>query len=239
MADYDSGEITERERLAAQRQKEIAEFNRNSISDPTYGQLANQLANYDQANRQNAALRDVQFRQSGRKAEADRFEANRNLQNAALGLFGSLGNQAMNSSTLGNTMSMLRDRNDADNSTYWQQLTENRNAVQNAYDESYNQNQVAKNDVITNAAKAIRDIESDLAANLSNINPNLYVAPGTGEGVLNAWNPGPYEQRVDDHLAQLSGYIMPENAEQNVRPNRNTLRRNDYFSQLVNQFNRR
>ena len=239
MADYDSGEVTERERLAAERQKAIAQFNANSINDPTYGQLANQLANYDQANRQNAALRDVQKRQASRKAEADRFEAQRNLRNAALGLFGSMGNQAMNGSTLGNTISMLRDRNDADNSTYWQQLQDNRNQYDNAYDEAYNQNQVAKNDVRTNAAKAIRDIEADLSANLSNINPNLYVPPGTGEGVLNAWNPGPLEQREPDHLARLSGYLMPENAEQSIRPQRNRIRRNDYFGNMLNQFNRR
>lgn len=239
MADYDSGEITERERLAAARQKEIARFNRDSITDSTYGQLTQQLKNYDQADRQNARLRDVQLKQNERKAEADRFEAQRNLRNAALGLFGSMGNTAMNSSTLGNTMSMLRDRNDADNSVYWQQLMENRDTVLNAYDEAANQNQVARNDAITNASKAIRDLEGDLSANLSNINPNLYVSPGTGEAVLSAWGGGPGEQRKADHLAQLSGYIMPENAEQTIRPQRNRVQRNDYFGNLMNRFNRR
>lgn len=239
MADYDSGEITERERLAAARQKEIARFNRDSISDPNSGQLSQQLKNYDQANRQNAKLRDVQLKQNERKAEADRFEAQRNLRNAALGLFGSMGNTAMNSSTLGNTMSMLRDRNDADNSVYWQQLMENRDTVLNAYDEAANQNQVAKNDAIVNASKAIRDLEADLAANLSNINPNLYNTPGYGEGVLNAWVPGPLENRVGDYNAKLSGYIMPENAEQTIRPQRNRIQRNDYFGNLMNRFNRR
>ena len=239
MADYDAGDVTDRERLAAERQKEIAEFNRNSISDPTYGQLANQLATYDQANRQNARLRDVQLKQMSRKNEADRFEAQRSLRNAALGLLGSMGNQALNGSATGNAMKMLADRNDADNSTYWQQLMDNQNSVLNAYDESANQNQVAKNDTINNAAKAIRDLEGDLAANLSNINPNLYVSPGTGEGVLYAWEGGPMDQRVADHNARLSGYVMPENAEQNIRNQRNALRRNDYFGQLVNRFNNR
>lgn len=234
MADYDSGEITERERLAAERQKEIASFNAQAVRN----QLSRQLANYDQANQQNAALRDVEKKQASRKAEADRFEAQRNLRNAALGLFGSMGNQAMNSSTVGNTMSMLRDRNDADNSTYWQQLQENWNQYDNAYNEAYNQNQVAKNDATTNATKALQDIESDLSANLSNINPNLYIGPG--DAGYNFHTETFYnDNKVNPNLARLSGYLMPENAEQSIRPQRNRIQRNDYFGNMLNRFNRR
>lgn len=238
MADYDSGEVTERERLAAARQGDLARFNRDSVNN----QLDMQLAGYDQANRQNAALRDVQLKQVGRKGEADRFEAARNLRNASIGLLGSMG-QAMNGSALGNFGRMLEDRNDADNQTYWNQLQENRNSINNAYDESYNQNQVAANDAITNAAKAIRDIESDYSANLSNINPNLWIAPGTEEAQLGAWYyGGPYDQRRPDHIAQLSGYIMPENSVQEARritPRDTARTRSNYFNQLINGFNRR
>lgn len=245
MADYDSGEITERERLAAERQKEIARFNRDSVMN----QLSMQLGGYDQANQQNRKLADVQLKQNQRKNEVDRFEAQRNLRNASLGLLGSMGNTALNSSSTGNLMAMLRDRNDADNMNYWNQLQANQNAVNNAYQESENQNQVAKNDTITNAAKAIRDIESDLAANLSNINPNLYVTPGTGDAMLNAWwQGGPYDQRVGNTNPQLSGYIMPDTSVQTARQSgapaqepipRNRIQRNDYFGRLVNGFNRR
>ena len=231
--DYDEGEITPREQLAADRQKEIAARNADSVKN----QLNRQLANYDMANQQNAKLRDVQLQQASRKSEADRFEAQRNLRNATLGLLGSMGNQALNSSTLGNTMSMLRDRNDADNSIYWQQLMDNQNAVLNAYDESYNQNQVAKNDAIANAEKAIRDIEDDLAANLNNINPNLYEAPASNPSNT-FWATELYnDNKVNPHLAQLSGYIMPQNAEQAVKPQRNQIRRNDYFGNMLNRNN--
>jgi len=233
MADYDSGEITERERLAAQRQKNIASFNAQAVRN----QLDRQLANYDQANKQNAALRDVQLGQIGRKTEADRFEAARNLQNAALGLLGSM-NQGMNGSTIGNAMYMLNNRNDADNSIYWQQHTDNANQVNNAYQEALNQNQVAKNDAVTNAAKALQDLEADLSANLSNINPNLYVAPGTGNANFKS-NELYSEKSVKPNLAKLSGYLMPENTEQNVRNKRNKLLGNDYFSNMINKFNGR
>ncbi len=299
----------------ADRTSEIAEYNAGATSK----QLQNQLDNYDFANTQNANLRDTELKQASRKSEAERFEAQRNLRNAALGLFGSM-NQAMNGSTVGNTMSMLADRNDAENSTYWQNLQDNRNTIQNSYDDSVNSNNVAKRDAAINAIKALQDIQGDLssnlnniqtdlwsnignlrgdlfsnlaniasdtatsrrnlyadtAANLNNINPNLYVSPdklgsggklsssgyvvnGTNTGYLNnIFNTGDlykapgsnstiseYEKQAQKSLdsvkqnnSTLLDYIMPANAEQNVRGKRNTLLGNDYFSQLVNGFNK-
>lgn len=233
MADYDNAEVTERERLAANNLKSIADYNAKS----TLNQLANQQGNYDFANRQNRRLADVQLKQNSRKTEADRFEAMRDLQNASLGLFGSM-NQAMNGSTVGNMMRMLENRNDKDNDTYWTQHQVNQDSVNNAYDESYNQNQVAKNDAAINAEKALADMQGDLAANLSNINPSLYSAPGEAGANLGA--AGTYDQnRVAEHNAQLSGYLMPDNSVQAARDisARNRLRGNDYYSRLINSFN--
>ena len=235
MADYDSGEITDRERLAADRQKEIASYNANAINK----QLQRQRINYDDANTQNRRLADVQLKQVGRKAEADRFEANRDLQNAALGLLGSM-NQAMNGSTVGNLMRMLENRSDKDNQTYWNQLQQDRNSINNAYEESVNQNVIASNEASANAEKAIADIRGDLAANMSNINPNLYEAPGSSENGVG--NDDIYmRNRKDINRAALSGYIMPENSVQTARnmTQRNQLGGNDYFSRLMNQLNRR
>ena len=234
MADYDAGEVTERERLVAERQKEVARFNRDAVNN----QLARQMAAYDAADKQNAQLRDVQLKQTSRKNETDRFEAQRDLQNAALGLLGSMGNQALNSSATGNVMSMLANRNDKENNTYWQQLMDNQNAINNAYNESINQNRIARMDAQANAEKAIRDIEADLSANLANINPNLYVSPGTGDVRLYSETPI-NNYSVSPNMAQLSGYVTPANAEQNIRGKRNTLQGNDYYSQLINRFNGR
>jgi hypothetical protein len=324
IADWNESQQTDITNKNAANTSDIAEYNAGA----TKNQFKRQIANYDFANRQNAALRDTQFKQASRKSEAERFEAQRNLQNAALGLFGTM-NQAMNGSTVGNTMRMLENRNDAENSTYWQNLQDNRNAIQNAYDESYNQNQVAKQDAAINAIKALQDIQGDLsgnlnniqtdlysnlsnirgdlmtnlsnnygdlyanrrnlradtAANLNNINPNLYVNPakkmtGLGDDISipsSGYNvsqtsglgrigsimdkrgnledtiykrPGSNSRIAgyqNDILSLLRGftenqptlldYIMPANAEQNVRNRRNVLRGNDYFSRLVNKFN--
>ena len=233
--DYDKAKVTEREKLAAKRQNAIAEYNAKSVKD----QLDQQIANYDFANKQNKALRDVQLKQNIRKSEADRFEAQRNLQNAALGLFGSM-NQAMNGSTVGNAMRMLEDRNDAENNIYWQQLTDNNNAVRNAYNESYNQNQASKQDVIQNARKVLRDMQGDLSTNLSNINPKLYSKPGSNETITNIQNQvKKIGKGIKQNNATLSGYRIQPRAEERVRPKRNTLRGGDYFDRLINGFNGR
>lgn len=234
MADYDNAEVTERERKAANNLTSIANYNANA----TRQQLANQLGNYDLANQQNRDLADTERRQNSRKTEADRFEAQRDLQNAALGLFGSM-NQAMNGSTVGNMMRMLENRSDKDNQTYWTQHQVNQDAVENAFDESANQNQVAKNDAAINAEKALMDMQGDLAANLNNINPSLYSEPGTGSADLGA--SGTYDaNRLAARNSVISGYLMPDNSVQAARAAspRNKLRGNDYYSRLVNRFNR-
>lgn len=201
MANYDAGEVTDREWLAATRATDLATYNANALHD----QARKQLATYDMANEQNAKLRDVQLQQASRKAEADRFEAQRNLRNAMLGLYGTMGNMAMNSSTLNNVNSMLADRNDADNSIYWQQLQENRDSINNAYDESYNQNEIAKREAIINAKKGLKDIAADLAANRNNINPTLYEPPEVYQAHRMAQ--GMFDDMTNPHLAELSGYI--------------------------------
>lgn len=253
--DYDSGKVTDREKLAAKRQKELAKYNANSI----WNELNYRIGTYDVADEQNKNLRDLQLKEAARKGEADRFETQRQLQNAALGLFASA-SPAMNGSTTGNMMSMLRNRNDADNSTYWEQRQENANAINNAYNESFAQNRIARRDAAATAAKALRDTNSDLSANLSNINPNLYEPPGKktststsgtssiGSAIADTVDSKSDVQKVLDKVVDklkgytaykppLSGYIMPANAEQNVIGKRNKLQGNDYFSQLINSYN--
>lgn len=231
-SEYDAGNITDRERKAAENQIDLAKKN----ADDVRNQVSKQLETYDYANRQNRSLADVQLKQNSRKNSADRFEAQRDLQNATLGLLGSMGN-AMNGSSTGNLMRMLEDRNDKDNNTYWAQHQVNQDTVENSYQDSYNQNQVAKRDAVTSAEKAIRDIESDLSANLNNINPNLYTKPGTGDADLNSgsvWNDN--ANGLQQANARISGYVMPDNRN---GAQRNQLRQGDYFSRLVNRFNGR
>lgn len=241
-SDYDKGKVTDREKLASKRQNALAEYNARSVK----ANLTNQLRNYDLADKQNKLLRDTELRQARRKNETDRFEAQRNLQNAALGLFGSM-NQAMNGSAIGNAMKMLADRNDAENNIYWQQLEDNSNQVNNAYQESLNQNQAARYEAAVAARNSLRDIQSDLAANLNNINPNLYASPGSNDAISKLETELMNKQHsIKEKNAALSGYTMPANSEAKAQNDtktrygrRNKLLGNDYYDNLINRFNRR
>lgn len=242
---------TSAEKKAAANQTAISSQNVRDVQN----QLARQLSNYDFADAQNRALRDVQLKQNSRKASADRFEAQRDLQNSALGLLGSMGS-AMNGSSTGNLMRMLENRNDKENNTYWAQHQVNQDAVNNEYADSVNQNRVARRDAMQAAEKSIRDIESDWRANLANINADLW--PGATGSVGKdaklasgtAWQPN----KAAQNNATVSGYLMPDDrgmgrdvtsSYQNPANTRNTgavrnrMRGNDYFSQLMNRFNGR
>lgn len=242
---------TSAEKRAAANQTAISSQNVRDVQN----QLARQLSNYDFADAQNRALRDVQLKQNSRKASADRFEAQRDLQNSALGLLGSMGS-AMNGSSTGNLMRMLENRNDKENDTYWAQHQVNQDAVNNEYADSVNQNRVARRDAMQAAEKSIRDIESDWRANMGNINADLW--PGAtgsvgGDKKLasgTAWQPN----KAAQNNATVSGYLMPDDrgmgqdvtgSYQNPANTRNTgavrnrMRGNDYFSQLMNRFNGR
>lgn len=248
---YDDGTITARERKAAKNQTAISTRNVKDVQN----QLARQLSNYDFADAQNRALADTQLDQNSRKTSADRYEAQRDLQAATLGLLGSMGS-AMNGSTTGNLMSMLRSRNDKENNTFWAQHQVNQDAVENAYNDSLNQNNVARRDAMQSAEKAIRDIETDWGANMNNINPNLYKGLSNigGDKSLSAntaWTP----EKVQQNNSEISGYVIPDNkkgstwyeptgdtldsASMHTGGMRNRLRGNDYFSRMMNRFNGR
>lgn len=204
---YDDGTITARERQAAKNQTSISTQNVKAIQN----QLKRQLANYDFADAQNRALADTQLKQNSRKTSVDRFEAQRDLQNSALGLLGSMGT-ALNGSSAGNLDYMLRDRNDKENNTYWEQLQGNNDTVENTYQDSLNQNNVNRRDAMQSAEKAINDTTADWRANMNNINPNLFPKSSSAVGgksslaASTAWKPS----KAPQNNAVMSGYAIPD-----------------------------
>lgn len=225
---------TDAEKKAAANQTAIAKQNVRDVQ----AQLARQLANYDLADAQNKALWQTQLQQNSRKTSEDRFEAQRDLQSAALGLLASMG-IAMNGSATGNFMNMMRSRNDKENNTFWAQHQVNQDQATNTYNDSLNQNVVARRDAMQSAEKAIKDITADWMANMNNINPELYKAQTSvgGDKALapsTAWD----ANKAKQHTAQLSGYVMPDQALRSI-PARNRVAGGDYFAQLMNRFNGR
>jgi len=240
MADYDSGEVSAREQQTADNLNSIAQYNAQS----TRNQLNQLLQNYDLADQQNKRLADVERKQNSRKAANERFAANKNLQSAVTGLTGTMGNALAGSGTE-NLLSMVNTRTDLDNGDAWNTLQQNQNTVTNAYNESLNQNVLSRNDAAINAEYGLRTIESDTAAQLNNVNPNLYVAPGEGtqgESATNVGATGTYDaNKSSANLAEMSGYIVPGNArgQANQIQQPNTVQRGGgtYYASLLNRYN--
>ena len=223
-------DVTDEQRQAANNLTTIANYNAQS----TKNQLAQQLENYDLADKQNRALADTEKNQSSKSAASDRFAQNKKLQNATRGLLGTVGS-GLYGSTLYNIMDMLRNRQDLDSQATLNTLQQNWDTAENAYNESANANVLSRNDAATNAEYALRGIQSDTAAQLNNINPDLFVAPGEGDTNVGADGTAA-DNKHEANLARMSGYIMPSKnqIEQQTKPR--SVTKNSYFNKLMNGY---
>lgn len=220
------------EKKAASRAKYIA--NRNKHSVDLNLDWMNSL--YDASDKQNKALLNTEKTQNRQKTEADRFQAQRSLQNAARGLMNTVG-QGLNSSATGNIANMIRDQQDSDNVDYWTTLRQNQNAVKNAYQEALNQNYLSRREAGINAQIAKRDIESNLAASLQNIHPNLYKKPkgsgkyGSSKTQKKNTSAAKKKKAAADNRSRSSGYVSKASGQPTTNTNGTAL--NDYFSRLL------
>ena len=223
-------DVTDEQRQAANNLTTIANYNAQS----TKNQLAQQLENYDLADKQNRALADTEKNQSSKSAAADRFAQNKKLQNATRGLLGTVGS-GLYGSTLYNIMDMLRNRQDLDSQATLNTHQQNWDTAENAYNESANANVLSRNDAAPNAEYALRGIQSDTAAQLNNINPDLFVAPGEGDTNVGADGTAA-DNKHEANLARMSGYIMPSKnqIEQQTKPR--SVTKNSYFNKLMNGY---
>lgn len=171
------------ESAAARNLGGIANYN----ADSTREQLDLTLSAFDQADTQNRALADTQIEQHQKTAAADRFAQAKKLQMSTSSVRDAAGN-ALQGSGLGALIDMLRSRTDLDTQESISTLKQNKNSVWNALQEALNANVNARNDAANQAEAAIRAIEADMAAQLNNINPSLYRAPGTGSTALGSTN---------------------------------------------------
>lgn len=235
---------TNEEQTAAARSNEIANWNKTSQNLGL--QWMNDL--YDAADEQNRNLLKTEGRQNRQKTEADRFNAQRNLQNAARGLTNTVG-AGLNSSAAGNISNMLLGQQDADNLDYWSMLRQNQNTIDNAYQESQNQNYIARREAAINAELAKRDIEGNQSASLQNISPDLYESPwvfaenstkdqtGYTIGAYNTYGKGlerAEQSKPANSVNQVkqSGYVTDASGQPRTAVTNNAPL-NDYFSRLL------
>jgi hypothetical protein len=143
---------------------------------------------------------------------------------------------AMQGSGLWGLIDMLRGRTDLDTGETMTALTQNQDAVYNALQEAIAANILARNEAKTTAELGLRGIEADYAAQLSNIDPSLFVSPGTGITDLGDALGARWEQPIND--PRISNYIVPPRPWQ---PNRQKSPQSgsSYFDKLLAGYNRR
>lgn len=217
---YDDGEVTPREQQARWNQQALGE---DAASNQTE-LYKNQLANYDLSDRFNSELADEQRRQLGQKANTERYQQFRKLQQATTGVANAMGNALSGSGdqVLGE---MATERKDQDNVDYWQQYVDNLNAVNNSQMESLNQNELNRADLAANQRYALRSIQNDLAANYNNINPEFFVRPGEDGAYFgkpdNSRNEEQWQAPNTDYYQDYrrgldSGYVQPKKNNQTI-----------------------
>lgn len=236
---------TDKEKTAASRVNRIADWNKESANIG----LEWNNALFDAADAQNKALLDTQERQYRQKADADRFQAQRNLLNATRGLNNTVGNGLAGSAAF-NIANLAAGQQDANNVDYWTTLKQNLNTADNAYQESLNQNYInrAKEAIDTELAK--RDIEGNQSASLNNISQDLWVDPSSHAGYsakTHGYTTGSYTTRENalaqadekkkeaDNRLPLSTYTTsdPTNTIATRANNGTRTQLNDYFSRLL------
>lgn len=192
------------QRKAAANLGSIAGFNATTAKR----QYDETIRNYDISDEQNRELARVQKVQNSRKGASDRFGQAKKMQASVSSMRNAAGNALQGSGTYG-IIDMLRGRTDIDNNEVWNTLHQNQNAVQNALDEALNANVLARNDARAATAASLRGIEADTAAQLNNIDPSLYVAPGTGGASFGSDYYNTDSGRTPANEATMAGYFMP------------------------------
>jgi hypothetical protein len=199
-----SGGVSSSSKKAAANLGAIAGY--NAITSKR--QYDEAMRNYDMSDQQNRQLADVQYDQNSGKTAAERFAAEKRLQASTGGMLSAAGN-AMQGSGTRNLIDMLQGRTDLDSGEALSALTQNQNAVRNALDEALNANAIARNDTRASTAAALRGIEADMAAQLNNIDPKLFVLPGSGAAGFGSDYYNRASGRHPAHVAQRAGYYMP------------------------------
>lgn len=175
----------------------------------------NAMKVYDVSDQQNEYLRDLQLKQSRRKAGSDWYAQYQNLQSTV----GALADRAGNA-TRGSFLYDLRDAiarvDDQQDAETLNTMRENNQSVRNSYFEALAATNNSRNDLAQQTESNLRELGADYAAQLNNIHPDLAADVIDAEGhTLNMpdWLDTEF---FDDHLREA---VKPED-ELFYRPDR-------------------
>ena len=219
------GSITAQQRRAAKNQIGVSKYNARSVKD----ELKAANRNFAQGDKQNRARAKVNMRNNSRTASGDRFAQLQKMQSATSGLMASAGNALQGGQAM-NVANMLKQRNGMDNNETLRTLATNQNATIDALNESLNASALGRNSAAAAAARALRGLEADLAAQLNNINPKLYKAPGKGSTNLGSKKVS-NRKAYTPKLTSSVGYFTTAPATMSAPAPQNTG--SSYFDQLM------
>jgi hypothetical protein len=212
---------------------QLVDYGSTSIDN----QLSQGIENLQKANTQERSLADVQKKQNQRTSANNRFQQYNTLMNVLGTILGpaSSGNM-LNGSTAYNLSNLLTNRNNADSATAWDQLTNNQNAIENAYQQAVNSNANAQNEAASLAEYNKRLLKQNNAETINNSDSGGFENPATSDRIAtdNIYK----DNSLPAQLAQLAGYITPEAAQENARKTQTANKQtgNSYWNQLINSY---
>lgn len=172
------GSLSDEKSKAADRTRALANFNAQNSID----RFADKVDYYNKAN-QNAkdtfAAQNIQDKQS---SNTNRYEAYRNDMLAAMSNRNRM-DQALNSSAADNLLLAHRLKNDEHSNKLSQELRSNLNANMNDLVNTLNQNALSQESDRIDLIRDLTNQEASLAADLANIDPDLFELPGENSSI--------------------------------------------------------
>lgn len=165
---------TQAQRDAAANLGVIAGYNAGTVK----GGYDKSMKAYDLSSKQNAKLRDTSIQQSRVKSGDEWFANQQKLQASLSSIMGAAGRAAEGSGLLGirDTLAKVDDMSDVSSLGA---LRDNMNSAYNNYSEAEAAINDARRRATIEAWTALRQGEADQAAQMNNINPELFGIPGT------------------------------------------------------------
>lgn len=203
---------TDEQRRAAGNLGGITAYNAATIT----GKAGQGNRAYDIADKQNAAMRDIQTKQNKQSAGSDWYAQQQKLQSVNSQLADAAGN-AMYGSFSYDLADAIARKDDMDDVAVLSQQRQNQNQIDNDYYEAIMATTNSRNELALDTEASLRELASDYAAQLNNIHPDLAngVIDSKGRTInVPEWLKTSY---FDDHLRQpvqpeTQGLYRPPNA---------------------------
>lgn len=197
-----SSGLSDEKQKAADRTRALANFNAQNSID----RFADKVNYYNKANQNARDTYEVQDIQDRQNSNTNRYEVYRNDMLAAMSNRNRM-DQALNSSARDNLLLAHQLKNDEHSNRLSQELRNARNENINNLVNTLNQNALAQESDRIDLIRDLTNQEASLAADLANIDPDLWELPGEGSSInfINRNSHGIPETAASPSYAQQAG----------------------------------